>query len=100
MDRQNRLASKVGFLSSTVVLSSICVALTGCNQYFDRQDPITLGAGNAIAQNKVTQAITPWPPGSENPKHTTNGARSLIATRRYEKNQSIEPQSIRTHKVK
>ena len=72
------------------------LALSGCNQYFERQDPISLGVGDAVAQNKVAHTIHPWPPGSENPHHATNGARALIAIERYENNESIEPESIRT----
>jgi len=99
MARQNRNGSSAGSLIGGFAVIIACLSLGGCNQYFDRQDPITLGAGDANAQNKVTQAVTPWPPGSEDPRHLTNGERALIAVRRYEKNESIEPKSIRTQKM-
>jgi len=72
------------------------LGLSGCNQYFERQDPISLGVGDSVAQNRVAHTIHPWPRGSENPHHATNGARALIAIERYEKNESIEPDSLRT----
>jgi len=100
MVRQNRRRIYAGSLISSIAIIIAGLGLAGCNQYFDRQDPITLGAGDAIAQNKVTHAVTPWPAGAEDPRHTTSGARALIAVRKYEKNQSKEPKSIRTNKKK
>ena len=100
MDQQNKKPFGVGVASVAGSLGLLlALSLSGCNQYFERQDPISLGVGNAIAQNKVTHTIDPWPPGSQNPRHATNGARALIATRRYEKNVSIEPEAAPTQKV-
>lgn len=99
MARQNKVgAMGLRYAGCALLLISV-LGVSGCNQYFERQDPISLGAGNAIAQNKVTQTINPWPPGSENPRHVSNGARALIAVRRYEKNESIEPEAIGTQAV-
>ena len=75
------------------------MGLFGCNQYTDRQDPISLGVGDAVAENKVAQTVNPWPPGSKDPKHATNGARALSAVRRYENNEIIAPKPIRSQTV-
>ena len=98
MDRLNKHCFPSGALIGGAALV-LTLGLSGCNQYFDRQDSISLSAGDAVAQNKAVHTIHPWPAGSRDPKHATNGARALIAIRRYEKNDSIEPEVISSQKA-
>ena len=98
MARLNKHCLRTGALIGSIALV-LTLGLSGCNQYFDRQEAITLGVGDAVAQNKAAHTIHPWPAGSRDPKHATNGARALIAVRRYENNDSIEPEAISSQKV-
>ena len=52
-------------------------------QYFQRSDPITLGAGNAKDTNAVTHIIDPWPPNVGNRGIPANGERMVGAVERY-----------------
>ncbi len=99
MVRQSRTFTRARFITGGIATGVIVLGLAGCNQYFERQDTITLGLGDAVEHNKLTHTIHPWPPGSKNPWHGTNGARSTLAVQRYEKNQSIEPESLRSQNI-
>ena len=35
--------------------------LAGCSEYLDRRDNIALSGGNAVASDKVTHMVDPWP---------------------------------------
>ena len=64
--------------------------LTGCRDYFDRKDTISLGVGNAVAENKAVQTIDPWPPGVFKKHQTTDGKRLEKAIERYWENKPPE----------
>lgn len=69
------------------------LALLGCRDYLDRKDSINLGAGNAVAENKIAQTIDPWPPGAFKKHHTTDAKRTDTAIKRYEENKD-KPKDI------
>ena len=74
MSRSNRLA----------VLALAAPLLGACtDMYLDRRDTVSFGAGDAVAVNKVTQMIDPWPAraGDRNIMH--DGERMQIAAERY-----------------
>ena len=51
--------------------------LGGCSEYyFDRRDTISLHSGEAMAANRVTQMIDPWPPASANRNIAYNGEKA------------------------
>ena len=55
-----------------IALARLCSATTvaGCSDmYYDRRETISLGAGDAVATNKVTHMIDPWPRHSMNNAH-------------------------------
>jgi hypothetical protein len=52
-------------------------------QYFQRKDTVTLGAGNAKAVNSVTHVIDPWPRNVGNTRISGNGERMVGAVERY-----------------
>ena len=55
--------------------------LGGCSEYyFDRRDTITLHSGEAMAANRVTQMIDPWPPASGQRNIAYNGEKAAAAS--------------------
>jgi len=87
--------------SIAVGISVAVVMLGGCREgqysrYRHARDTISLSAGNSIAHNKALQTIDPWPAHARKRHQTMDGKRALLATERYQKNESIEPQGMGT----
>jgi hypothetical protein len=71
---------------------AVGVTVSGCSEiYFDRRETVSLGAGDAIASNKVTQVIDPWPRSSANDRFSYNGQRAQAAQDRYNRGKAITP---------
>jgi hypothetical protein len=70
--------------------------LGACAEYLDRRDGISLTAGNAIASNKVTQMVDPWPRESANRNIAFNGEKMQSAVERYRRNRVVPPRGIGT----
>jgi hypothetical protein len=66
-------------------------AVGACSEYTDRRDTIALSGGNAIAADKVTQMVDPWPAYSGDRNIAFNGAKMQSAVQRYRTNQVIPP---------
>ena len=64
------------------------------NGYLDRRDTISLHAGDAVATNKVTQMVDPWPAHSADNNIAFNGDRMQKAVERYRHNKVITPDSM------
>ena len=76
-------------LAITVVIGT---AVAGCSEiYFDRRESIALSAGDAVASNKVTQTIDPWPRNSTNNRIAANGQLMQAAQDRYNRGKVITP---------
>ena len=76
-------------IAAVVVIAS---AVAGCSDiYFDRRQTISLGSGDAIATNKVTQMVDPWPAASANNNIAFNGQRMQSAQDRYNRGTVITP---------
>jgi hypothetical protein len=84
-----------GWAARALLLAAV-LALAGCSEYLDRRDTISLNGGDAVATNKVTQMVDPWPPVSANRDIAFNGVRMRSAVDRYKANKIIEPQGIGT----
>jgi hypothetical protein len=81
-------------LSSALILAA---TLAGCNDlYTDRRDSISLSAGDAVAVNKITQMVDPWPRVSSNRNIAFNGDRMQSAVERYRTNKVINPVNATT----
>jgi hypothetical protein len=65
--------------------------LAGCSEYTDRRETIALSAGNAVATDKVTQMVDPWPTYSGDKNIAFNGQKMQTAVQRYRTNQIIQP---------
>jgi hypothetical protein len=71
--------------------------LGGCSEnYFDRRDTVTLYSGEAMAANRVTQTIDPWPVASGNRNIAYNGEKAAVASERYRTGRIIPPVSALT----
>ena len=82
-----------------LTLGLVLAALGGCsqtNEYLDRRDTIALNGGDAVATNKVTQMVDPWPPASADRHIGFNGERMESAMERYRTNRTYPPQGIGT----
>ena len=70
----------------------IASAVAGCSDiYYDRRETVALGAGDAVATNKVTQMIDPWPRASANNRIAFNGQLMQSAQDRYNRGKVITP---------
>lgn len=85
------------------VLLASAALLGGCNLhsdwvdpngYLDRRETISLHAGDAVATNKVTQMVDPWPAHSANNNIAFNGDRMQKAVERYRNNKVTSPDSM------
>ena len=70
-----------------ILLPMACLTLSACtqysNQYAERKDSITLGAGDAVASNAAVQIPTPWPRYSNDTTIAMDGERIARAVARY-----------------
>jgi hypothetical protein len=72
-------------------------SLSGCSDiYFDRRETIALGADDAVASNRVTHMVDPWPAHSGNRNIAFNGERMQSAVQRYRENKVTVPVSATT----
>lgn len=83
-------------ISRLLVLTFAFVALCSCSEYLDRRDTIALGAGDAVAANKVTHMVDPWPRASANKNISFNGEKMQTAVERYRTNKVYPPSSTGT----
>ena len=73
--------------------------LGGCSDiYFDRRETVSLDAGDAMATNRVTQMIDPWPAASANRNIAFNGER-MQAARRALPHRPRHPAGQRHHQL-
>jgi hypothetical protein len=76
-------------IAAVVVLGA---TVAGCSDmYFDRRDMVSLGAGDAIATNKIAQMVDPWPRYSGRTHIAYNGQRTQLALDRYNRGKAITP---------
>lgn len=58
--------------------------LAGCtDMYLDRRDTVSFGAGDAVAANKVTHMVDPWPARAGDRNLWHDGERMQAAAERY-----------------
>jgi len=90
---------------AAAVTLGLCLA--GCSEmssysetskvkYLDRTDSIALGAGDAIAANKVAEVVDPWPAASGNKNIAFNGDKMQAAVQRYRTGKVIQPVDAET----
>ncbi len=70
-----------------IVFATMLMGLTSaCSQYLERNEGVTLSAGDAVAQNKAVQMIDPWPLYAGQTNIPGNGERLLVALKKYREN--------------
>ena len=78
-------------------LAAAATLLSACSDdYLARRDTITMWSGDAVAINKVTQTVDPWPPYSANQKIAYEGQKMQTAVERYRTNRVTTPRGIGT----
>jgi hypothetical protein len=94
--REARMCSAIKVIAVTALAGMM---LSGCSEYFDRRDTISLASGEALAADSVTQMIDPWPVASGNRNIASNGQRAAAAAARYRTGRVIPPSSATTSKT-
>ena len=79
-----------------LTLAALLAALAGCSEYLDRRDTISLHGGDAVATDKMSQMVDPWPAESANKNIGFNGERMETAMERYRTNRTYAPQGTGT----
>lgn len=79
-----------------LALATVLVALAGCSEYTDRRDSISLNAGDALAADRVSMMVDPWPRWSGQRDIAFNGQKMQSAVERYRTNKVIPPHGIGT----
>ncbi len=74
-----------------LALTGAMVLLASCSQYLDRRETVSLNAGDAIAADRVTMMVDPWPRVSAQRNIRFNGERMQSAVARYRTNRVIGP---------
>ena len=68
--------------------------------YLDRRETVSFAAGDAVAANKVTHMVDPWPPNAGNRDIGFDGERMAAAAERYRTNKVTPPSGTGTSSVK
>lgn len=87
--------------AASIALAASALLLQGCyeDDYINHRDTVSLGAGDAIAVNQVTQTIDPWPPHSKDTDIHLEGERARVAIDRYQQNKVIPPRGLSTTEI-
>jgi hypothetical protein len=81
-------------IAAAVLLGTM---LGGCSEYyFDRRDTVSLHSGEAMAANRVTQMIDPWPAASGQRNIAFSGEKAAAASERYRTGRIIPPVNATT----
>ena len=79
-----------------------CTLFTGActDMYLDRRDTVSFEAGDAVAVNKVTHMVDPWPAHAGNRNIAYDGERMQSAAERYRTNKVTPLSAASTSSVK
>ena len=82
---------------AVVATALLGATLGGCSEYyFDRRDTITLYSGDAVASNRMTQMVDPWPAASGRRNIAFSGEKAATASERYRTGRIIQPVNATT----
>ena len=74
--------------------------LAACSDiYYDRRDTVEFRSGDAIAVNRVTQAVDIWPRAAGYRDNVTNGEKMQSAVERYRTNKVTQPVGLDTSNI-
>ena len=74
-----------------LLLAGVSLLLAACSEYLDRREAISFNAGDAMAANRVTMMVDPWPRVSADKNIRFSGERMQKAVGRYRANKVIDP---------
>lgn len=98
MSRNKSSALKIRGL--TALALGAATLLGACtDMYLDRRDQVSFAAGDAVAVNKVTHMIDPWPVQAGNRNIAFDGERMQAAAERYRTNKVTPLSSASTSSV-
>jgi hypothetical protein len=83
-------------MARMLALGAVLATLSGCSEYLDRRDTISIHGGDAVSADKVTQMADPWPPASAQKDIGFNGERMETAMERYRTNRVYQPIGVGT----
>ena len=74
--------------NAPAILALAATTLLGActDMYLDRRDTVSFGAGDAVAANRVTHMVDPWPAYAGNRNIAFDGERMQGAAERYRTN--------------
>jgi hypothetical protein len=84
------------------ILALAATTLLGActDMYLDRRDTVSFAAGDAVATNKVTHMVDPWPAHAGDRNIAFDGERMAAAAERYRTDKVKPPHGINTSSVK
>ena len=84
------------------ILALAATTLLGActDMYLDRRDTVSFAAGDAVATNKVTHMVDPWPARAGDRNIAFDGERMAAAAERYRTDKVKSPSGINTSSVK
>lgn len=74
---------------------AVAVALGGCSEYAN-SERIGVTSGEAIAINRVTMMVDPWPVAAGERNIAFNGQKMQTGVERYRNNQAYAPRGMST----
>jgi hypothetical protein len=80
-------------VASAALLSA---TLGACSEYLARRDTVSIVSGEAMAANRVTHMIDPWPPASARRTIAYSGEKAATAAERYRTGRVIPPVNATT----
>lgn len=78
-------------MRAAVIALALGVMLGACSEYFDRRETISKSGGDAMASNRVTHMVDPWPAASANRNIPHDGKKMQGAVERYRENRVTPP---------
>src|SRR6266545_3112446 len=93
MSRSNARGGTILALAATALLGA-CT-----DMYLDRRETVSFAAGDAVAVNKVTHMVDPWPIRSGDRNIPHDGERMQTAAERYRTNKVTPLASASTSSV-
>jgi hypothetical protein len=86
MSKRLRVQPVVAALLLSAAMASGACTSDQRHEYLAHTDRVTNGAGDAVAANRATHTIDPWPVHSEKTQIDMDGKRAASASKRYETN--------------
>ena len=93
---------RIDYKRGAQIVALACTLFTGActDMYLDRRDTVSFEVGDAVAVNKVTHMVDPWPAHAGNRNIAYDGERMQSAAERYRTNKVTPLAAASTSSVK